>query len=141
MKYHLQSRSRSPYMSLPIGTKVSIHGLKTRTELNDTFGCITEIDLSKQRYNVNLWTDGSCIAVKFENVAVYEESKADNPHEGFTRFEEINQPVYRVAHVTSTKVSDMFEDNGPVYRSKKACSLEHVAQFGAAEIESCGRVR
>ena len=59
-------------------------------------------------------TDGSCFAVKFENVAVYEESKADNPHEGFTRFEEINQPVYRVAHVTSTKVSDIFEDNGPV---------------------------
>ena len=72
--------------------------------------------------------------MKFENVAVYEESKADNPHEGFTRFEEINQPVYRVADVTSTKVSDIFEDNVPVYRSKKACSLEHVAQFGAAEL-------
>ena len=97
--------------------------------------------MSKQRYFVNLLTDGSCISVKFENVAVYEESyeesKADNPLEEFTRFEEINQPVYRVADVTlstSKKVSDIFEDNGPIYRSKKACSLEHVAQFGAAEL-------
>ena len=65
-----------------------------RLRVNDTFGCITEIDLSKQRNLVNLLTDGSCIAVKFENVAVYEESKADNPLEEFTRFEEINQPVY-----------------------------------------------
>ena len=47
-------------------------------------------------------------------------------------FEEINQPVYRVADdVTSKEVSDIFEDNGPVYRSKKACSLDHVARFGA----------
>ena len=74
------------------------------------------------------------ISVKFDNVVAYEESKADNPLEEFTRFEEINQPVYRVADVTSKKVSDIFEDNGPVYRSKKACSLEHVAQFGAAEL-------
>ena len=44
------------------------------------------------------------------------------------------EPVYRVADVTSTKVSDIFEDNEPVYRSKKVCSLEHVARFGAAEI-------
>ena len=124
MKYHPISKIEADHlMILPVGTKVSIHGLKTRTELNNTFGCITEVDLSKQRYNVNLLTDGSCIAVKFENVAVYEESKADNPHEGFTRFEEINQPVHRVGYFTSTKVSDIFEDNGPVYRSKKACSL------------------
>ena len=68
------------------------------------------------------------ISVKFDNVIAHEESKADNP------LEEIDQPVYRVADVTSKKVSDIFEDNGPVYRSKKACSLEHVAQFGAAEI-------
>ena len=93
--------------------------------------------MSKQRYNVNLLTDGSSISVKFENVVAYEESKADNPLEEFTRFEEINQPVYRVADVTSTKVSDIFEDNGPVYRSKKACSLEYVAQFGAAELKAC----
>ena len=77
-------------------------------------------------------TDVSCIAVKFENVVPYQESKADDPLEEVTRYEEINQPVFRVADVTSTKVSDIFEDNGPVYRSKKACSLEHVAQFGAA---------
>ena len=122
VKYHPISKIEADHlMILPIGTKVSIHGLKTRTELNDTFGCITEIDLSKQRYLVNLLTDGSCIAVKFENVAAYEESKADNPLEGFTRFEEIDQPVHRVAYFTSTKVSDIFEDNGPVYRSKKAC--------------------
>ena len=134
MKYHPISKIEADHlMILPVGTKVSIHGLKTRTELNNTFGCITEVDLSKQRYNVNLWTDGSCIAVKFENVAVYEEAKADNLLEGFTRFQEINQPVYR-ADVTSTKVSDIFEHNGPVYRCKKACSLEHVAQFGAAEL-------
>ena len=94
VKYHPISKIEADHlMILPVGTKVSIHGLKTRTELNNTFGCITEVDLSKQRYNVNLWTDGSCIAVKFENVAENEESKADNPLEEFTRFEEINQPV------------------------------------------------
>ena len=92
--------------------------------------------MSKQRYFVNLLTDGSCIAVKFENVIAYEESKADNPREKLTRFEGINQPVYRVADVTSKRVSDIFEDNAPVYRSKKDCSLEHVAQFGAAELKS-----
>ena len=81
-KYHPISKIEADHlMILPVGTKVSIHGLKTRTELNNTFGCITEVDLSKQRYNVNLWTDGSCISVKFENV-VYEESKADNLLEG-----------------------------------------------------------
>ena len=79
--------------------------------------------------------------MKFDNVA-YDASKADNPLEEFTRFEEINQPqfivvIYRVTDVTSKKVSDIFEDNGPVYRSKKACSLEHVAQFGAAELKAC----
>ena len=67
--------------------------------------------------------------MKFENVVPYQESKADDQLE-------INQPVFRVADVTSTKVSDFFEDKGPVYRSKKACSLEHVAQFGAAELQS-----
>ena len=133
VKYHpIFKIEADPLMILPVGTKVSIHGLKTRTELNDTFGCITEIDLSKQRYFVNLLKDFN--SVKFENVAVYEESKPDNPLEGFTRFEEIDQPVHRVAYFTSTKVSDIFEDNGPVYRSKKVCSLEHVARFGAAEL-------
>eukprot|EP00966_Prymnesium_polylepis_P031085 723114-Prymnesium_polylepis.1 len=75
----------------------------------------TETDLSKQRYIVKLLTGGFCIALKFENVVPYEESKADNPLEKSTRFEEINQPVYRVAHVTLKEVSDIFEDNGPVY--------------------------
>ena len=74
------------------------------------------------------------ISVKFDNVIAYEKSKADNPLDKFTRFEEINQPVYLVADVTLKKVSDIFEDNGPVYRSEKACSLEHVAGFGAAEL-------
>ena len=135
MKYHPISKIEADHlMILPVGTKVSIHGLKTRTELNNTFGCITEIDLSRQRYFVNLLTDVSCIAVKFENVVAYEESKADNPLEEFTRFEEINQPVYRVADVTSKEVSDIFEDNAPVYRHKNAFSLEHVARFGAAEL-------
>ena len=135
VKYHPISKTEADHlMILPVGTKVSIHGLKTRTELNDTFGCITEIDLSKQRYLVNLLTGVSCIAVKFENVVPYQESKADDPLEEVTRYEEINQPVFRVTDVTSTKVSDIFEDNGPVYRSKKACSLEHVARFGAAEL-------
>ena len=83
VKYHPISKIEADHlMILPVGTKVSIHGLKTRTELNDTVGYITEIDLSKQRYLVNLLTDGSCISVKFENVAVYEESKADNLLEG-----------------------------------------------------------
>ena len=137
VKYHPISKIEADQlMILPVGTKVSIHGLKTRTLLNGTVGYITDIDLSKQRYFVNLLTDFNSISVKFENVAVYEESKADNPLEEFTRFEEINQPVYRVADVTSTKVSDIFEDNGPVYRSKKVCSLEHVARFCAAELKS-----
>ena len=65
--------------------------------------------MSKQRYLVNLLTDGSCIAVKFENVVAYEDSKADNPLEEITRFEEINRPFYRVADdVTSKEVSDIF---------------------------------
>ena len=107
VKYHPISKIEADHlMILPVGTKVSIHGLKTRTELNDTFGCITEIDLSKQRYNVNLLTDSSCIAVKFENVVPYQESKADDPLE-------INQPVFRVADVTST--TDIFEDNASIF--------------------------
>ena len=58
VKYHPISKIEADHlMILPVGTKVSIHGLKTRTELNDTFGCITEIDLSKQRYNVKLLMD------------------------------------------------------------------------------------
>ena len=89
VKYHPISKIEADHlMILPVGTKVSIHGLKTRTELNDTFGCITEIDLSKQRYNVKLLMDSSCIAVKFENVVPYQESKADDPLE-------INEPVFR----------------------------------------------
>ena len=65
--------------------------------------------MSKQRYLVNILTDGSCIAVKFENVVAYEESKADNPLEEVTRFEEFNQPVYRMADVTSKNVSDILK--------------------------------
>ena len=39
VKYHPISKIEADHlMILPIGTKVSIHGLKTRTELNDTFG-------------------------------------------------------------------------------------------------------
>ena len=137
MKYHPISKIEADHlMILPIGTNVRIEDLKNRTELNGKFGYITDHDLSKQRYLVHM-TDGCIIeniSVKFDNVVAYEESKADNPLEEFTRLEEINQPVYRVADVTSKKVSDIFEDNGPVYRSKKACSLEHVAQFGAAEL-------
>ena len=48
---------------------------------------------------------------------------------------EFNQSVYRVVDDTSKEVSDIFEENGPVYRSKKDCSLEHVARFGAAELD------
>ena len=84
VKYHPISKIEADHlMILPIGTKVSIHGLKTRTELNNTLGCITEVDLRKQRYNVNLLTDSNSIAVKFENVAAYEASKADNPEATF----------------------------------------------------------
>ena len=72
VKYHPISKIEADHlMILPVGTKVSIHGLKTRTEPNNTFGCITEIDLSKQRYfvnSVNLLTDGSCIAMKFDRM-------------------------------------------------------------------------
>ena len=133
VKYHPISKIEADHlMILPIGTNVRIEDLKNRTELNGKFGYITHHDLSKQRYLVHM-TDGCIIediSVKFDNVVAYEKSKADDP------LEEIDQPVYRVANITSTKVSDIFEDNGPVYRSKKACSLEHVAQFGAAELKS-----
>ena len=37
VKYHPISKIEADHlMILPVGTKVSIHGLKTRTELNDT---------------------------------------------------------------------------------------------------------
>ena len=48
-----------------------------------------------------------------------------------------NVPDGAESHFKITIVSDIFEDNGPVYRSKKACSFEHVAQFGAAELKAC----
>ena len=133
VKYHPISKIEADHlMILPIGTNVRFEDLKNRTEFNGKFGYITDHDLSKQRYLVHM-TDGCIIeeiSLKFDNVVAYEKSKADSP------LEEIDQPVYRVDDVTSTKVSDIFEDNGPVYRSKKACSLEHVAQFGAAELKS-----
>ena len=41
VKYHPISKIESDHlMILPIGTKVSIHGLQTRTELNDKLGYI-----------------------------------------------------------------------------------------------------
>ena len=60
-----------PPISLPlvhIGTTVELCGLKAKPELNGTLATILGFDTSSGRYMVSLWSEGTSIKLKPENV-------------------------------------------------------------------------